>query len=35
MKKEEPKSKKHKCLRVVIMCENFLGDSWQEIARKE
>ena len=35
MKKEEPKSKKYECFRVVIMCENFLGDSWQGIARKE
>ena len=35
MKKEEPKSKKYEYLRVVIMCENFLGDSWQGIARKE
>ena len=30
MKKEEPKSKKYECLRVVIMY-----DSWQGIARKE
>ena len=35
MKKEEPKCKKHECFRVIIMCENFLGDSWQGIARKE
>ena len=35
MKKEEPKSKKHECFRVVIMSKKFLGENWQNIAKKE
>ena len=34
MKKEEPKSKKHECFRVVIMCEKFLGEKLAEHCQK-
>ena len=35
MKKDKPKSKKHECFRVVIMCEMFLGENWQSLLKKE
>lgn len=35
MKKDKPKSKKHEWFRVVIMCEMFLGENWQNLLTKE